>query len=225
MCIFPYTSSQNLGQAYNGKPRYKSTNECGKCTGVGYGFEDLTKQRLEKKGHEVKSCNPYKDGVDFSIDGQPVQLKCCSTARKTAESFYDKESGRYRYEGQIAMVPSGQSEEVKKIIETKKKNGHGGPTEVLESPVTQKEAVDYTFRGPKSFGKDITDPNLIKEALLFAGIVACFVGIIYIIKSIKKEKPIKKIVKNSLLSGLAFGVAALVGMGIYRQTLRPSYHA
>ena len=63
--VFPwcYTKTQNLGQKYQGTGvrKYKSTNEKGEPTGVGYAFEDLTKIRWEEQGHKVEQVPTMKN--------------------------------------------------------------------------------------------------------------------------------------------------------------------
>ena len=73
-----YTRTQNLGQRYEGTGvrKYKSTNENGNPTGVGYAFEDLTKIQWKKQGHKVEQVPTMKNGADFILNGELCQLKC-----------------------------------------------------------------------------------------------------------------------------------------------------
>lgn len=120
-----YTKTQNLGQKYQGTgvKKYKSTDEKGDPTGVGYAFEDLTKIRWEEQGHSVEQVPTMKNGADFTLDGELCQLKCGANPGTTGQGFYQKPYGPYKYEGQTAVVPKGHKEGAEYIFHSRDKNG------------------------------------------------------------------------------------------------------
>ena len=83
-----YTKSQNIGQQYNGVPKYKTVDKDGISTGIGYSFEDKVKEDLSKT-HNVESVEPYLNGPDFIVDGKLVQLKCGKDGHTSASHCYE----------------------------------------------------------------------------------------------------------------------------------------
>lgn len=173
-----YTKTQNLGQKYQGTgvKKYKSTNEKGDPTGVGYAFEDLTKIRWEEQGHKVEQVPTMKNGADFILDGELCQLKCGADPGSTGQGFYQKPYGPYKYEGQTAVVPNGHKEGAEYIFHSRDKNGLGRPKKVIESPVTREEAVAYGTRGKASLKMDLSDRQLRNSSLSLGAMVAVVGG-------------------------------------------------
>ena len=178
--LFPwcYTKTQNLGQKYQGTgvKKYKSTNEKGDPTGVGYAFEDLTKIRWEEQGHKAEQVPTMKNGADFILDGELCQLKCGADPGSTGQGFYQKPYGPYKYEGQTAVVPNGHKEGAEYIFHSRDKNGLGRPKKVIESPVTREEAVAYGTSGKASLKMDLSDRQLRNSSLSLGAMVAVVGG-------------------------------------------------
>ena len=170
-----YTNTQNLGQKYQGVRKYKSFNEKGDPTGVGYAFEDLTKIRWEEQGHKVEQVPTMKNGADFILDGELCQLKCGADPGSTGQGFYQKPYGPYKYEGQTAVVPKGHKEGAEYIFHSRNKNGLGRPKKVIESPVTREEAAAYGTRGKASLKMDLADRQL-RNSSLGLGALVTIVG-------------------------------------------------
>ena len=220
-----YTKTQNLGQKYQGTGirKYKSTNENGDLTSVGYAFEDLTKIRWEEQGHTVEQVPTMKNGADFVLDGELCQLKCGANPGSTGQGFYQKPYGPYKYEGQTAVVPKGHKEGAEYIFHSRDKNGLGRPKKVIESPVTREEAVAYGTRGKASLKMDLSDRQLRNSSLGFGVLVAVVGGGIDIGVNWKKLDT-----KGTVLTGLKWlcigTVTSIVAFGTEcgrRQYLRP----
>ena len=218
-----YTKSQNLGQTYNGQPKYFSKSDEGKSTGIGYGFEDLTRRRLEETGHDVKQVRPYKNGPDYIVNGEPCQLKCSKYSYSTAKSYYHGENGEYSYGKQTAVVPKGQKKMADSVFNRQARNGKGRPVKVVESPVSRKEAENYTYKGVRSFMMDASDKRLVKPAASI-GVVVFVAGAAYDLGKNWKHLDTKgKIIKSLKWLGIGSG-AALLTLGCecgYRQSFRP----
>lgn len=214
--------NQNLGQMYNGVPKYYSTDKNGKNTGVGYAFEDLTKLRLEKQGHVVKQVSPCYHGPDFIIDGEQCQLKCGKNGGASGRSFYKEQYGTYSYEGQTAVVPKGHGEYAEEVFRMRDNNGLGRPKKVVESPVTREESEIYQHKGIRSFAMDCTDPNLLKIYGKFGISVAvtCLcTDLVIHHKELDTKTVLKKTGKWTLI-GLGFFASSLLAGNVYRQTFR-----
>ena len=221
--IFPwrYTRTQNLGQKYGGVWKYKSKNENGTPTGIGYAFEDLTKIRLEKQGHKVNQVPTMKNGADFIVDGELCQLKCGVNPYTTGRSFYQKQYGSYRYKGQTAVVPKGHKEGANIIFNMRNKNGLGKPHKVIESPVTRKEATAYCTRGIESLKMDLSDKNLRNISIRFGTVVAITGGAIELVSKWKKVDNKQKVLIG--LKWLGIGTLSfLYEFARRQQSLRPS---
>lgn len=234
-----YTRSQNLGQTYEGVEKYKSMSG-GKCTGHGYGFEDLTEKELICLGHDVRKVAAEKSGADYVVDGRNVQMKCCintdlrpgrrggETARKFCVG--GRLVGDNRYPGQDACVARGEGKYVRAAFENRERNGHGKAPEVFESPVSVAEAVDYTYKGKESFKMDMKDPNLYIPAAkggLVVG-VAAYAGSRMAFKARCRKKGEKMTWKHELKAvgigsiSAVVSTAAFLGIGCAdRQGLRP----
>lgn len=220
-----YTNTQNLGQRYpgTGTRKYKSTNEKGEPTGVGYAFEDRTKIRWEEQGYKVEQVPTMKNGADFILDGELCQLKCGANPGLTGEGFYQKPYGPYRYEGQTAVVPKGHKEGAEYAFHSRDKNGLGRPKKVIESPITREEAVAYGTRGKASLKMDLSDRQLRNSSLGFGAMVAVVGGGIELGLKWKKLDT-----KGKVLTGLKWlGIGAASSIAAFgtecgrRQFLRP----
>lgn len=220
-----YTKTQNLGQKYQGTGvrKYKSTDEKGNPTGVGYAFEDLTKIRWEEQGHIVEQVPTMKNGADFILDGELCQLKCGANPGSTGQGFYQKPYSPYKYEGQTAVVPNGHKEGSEYIFYSRNKNGLGRPKKVIESPVTREEAVTYGTRGKASLKMDLSDRQLRNSALGFGVMVAMAGGGIELGVRWKKldTKGKIKVGLKWLLIGAGTSVVAFGTECGRRQYLRP----
>lgn len=220
-----YTNTQNLGQKYEGtgERKYKSTNEKGEPTGVGYAFEDRTKIRWEMQGHKVEQVPTMKNGADFILDGELCQLKCSANPGSTGQGFYQKPYGPYRYEGQTAVVPKGHQEGAEFIFHSRDKNGLGRPKKVIESPVTREEAKAYGKRGIASLKMDFSDRQLRNSSLGFGALVAIVGGGIELRANWKKLDTKGKVLTGLKWLGIGAG-ASIVAFGTEcgrRQYLRP----
>ena len=215
-----YSKSQNLGQFWykNGVPvlKFKSKDDNGNPTGTGYSFEDLFVIQCKKNGQKCLQVEAFKNGPDFLItDGEdcdqvlkPAQLKCCKTAERTAQSFYDK-TGGLKYNKQVAVVPAEQVEEITEIFERKKSEYIDIPPKVIPGP-TREQAEAYMNVGLPSFKMDAKNVELWK-CPLFMGSIAGFAYFYYKYESGRKKG------ENSLFYILAalkaIGVGVLVCAG------------
>lgn len=219
-CI--YTNSQNLGQMFNNKLKYYSKTSDGRLTTIGYSYEDKVVLALRKAGYKVTRVKASKNGADLLINGIPYQLKCGLNGWKSATNCYDNISSECRYTDQFLLVPKGQKKMAKETIMMRKKNGLGEPLGVEESTVSRQDAIDYGFRGRKSFVEDLKDPTLIKISIV-AGVVYFAIKVYIDFKkqdNIELKKSIKIISKN-ILGGIAIIGGFLLLNCAHRQLLRP----
>lgn len=220
--LVKYTRSQNLGQLYNGVPKYHSSDKNGNNTGVGYAFEDWTKICLEKQGHVVEQVEPTYHGADFVIDGELCQLKCGKDGGASGRAFYKESYGPYSYEGQTAVVPKGHGKYAEEVFRMRDNNGLGRPDKVVESPATRKDAEIYKQKGLGSFAMDCTDPNLLRMYGRF-GIGVAATGLCVDLVKHRKELDAKTVLKKTgkwTLIGLASSALSLLVGNTYRQSFR-----
>lgn len=220
-----YTKKQNLGQMYGKRPKYKSKNNDGYDTGIGYAFEDLTYTRLKRQGKTVKRHPEYKNGADLTVDDIDCQLKCGTSGIKSATRCYEPGIDTlYKYDKQDVMVPKGQGEQAQKVFRNRKNNGRGGPMNVVESPVTREEARRYSKRGLDSLIMDLRNPEFIKHAVFVAGLITVFGTIIELINNKEKNHNFADIAKTTskwVGIGLLTGTTTLFSICMWRQFLRP----
>jgi len=218
-----YTMSQNLGQTYKGTPKYFSTNENGENTGVGYAFEDLTRLTWEKEGHHVEQVDPALHAPDYILDGTKTQLKCGKDAHSSARAFYEGSYGPCKYSDQVGVVPAEHGRLAEKTFGIRSNMGCGRPIAVIESPVSRKEAENYTFKGKESFKMDFCDPNIVMtcfETGAEIGALGYAIDVTINSKNMNKSKAISKTLQWTLISALT-GIALTAMECGYRQTLRP----
>lgn len=217
-----YTKSQNIGQQYNGVPKYKTVDKDGISTGIGYSFEDKVKEDLSKT-HNVESVEPYLNGPDFIVDGKLVQLKCGKDGHTSASHCYEHPDGHCRYPDQILLVPKGQKKMADVLVASKNRNGLGAPLDVAECSVTREDAEKNLWKGKDSFMKDMTSPGLIgasfKQGMGFA-VAGLLAHNIISHKNLTVGKVISR-TRNWALSGLGLSVVSLLAESIRRQGLRP----
>ena len=219
-----YTAKQNLGQTYNGIPRYCSKTDDGKPTGVGYAFEDLARRRWENSGMEVEQVPAELNGPDFILDRVDVQLKCGKTPYASGNGFYRGHNNKCPYTDQVGVVPEGHGSGAKRLCEMRDKNlGLGKPLDVIEAPVTRQEAEVYGSKGYGSFMMDFTDSNLVKPAVFIGACTAVGGLTVDLIRNRKKlswKMACKKALKWIGL-GTIVGIGALASECAYRQRFRP----
>lgn len=217
-----YTKSQNIGQQYNGVPKYKTVDKDGISTGIGYSFEDKVKEDLSKT-HNVESVEPYLNGPDFIVDGKLVQLKCGKDGHTSASHCYEHPDGHCRYPDQILLVPKGQKKMADSLVTRRKRIGLGAPLDVAESSVTREEAEKNLWKGKDSFMMDMTSPGLIGESFK-QGMHLAVVGLLAHNVISHDNLTIGKFIsrtRNWALSGLGLSVVSLLAESIRRQKFRP----
>lgn len=93
---------------------YSSRDYKGNSSAKGYTFENLVMDELRAKGYTVERVAKKKNGADFLVNGIPYQMKCCQNVYCYMLKLLD--GGKFRYEGQILMVPKGDAYKVSQAL-------------------------------------------------------------------------------------------------------------
>lgn len=238
-------NNTNLGQKRQGTPKYKVRNKEGYPTGNGNAFEDVFARKMREEGNDVVQIGEYTNGVDFLINGTPVQCKYSSNPKNVFKKLF--EDGIFRYPNQVIITNVENEEELRKLC-NENPELFGGTVPEINPPeyakCNSKEVYQQYRRGWGSIKNDTKD--FFKDSgsrnTLFGGMLAVFLLTIGIeackeykkaIKSEPEESRVKCLGKAAVSSlkkhwGRALAASAAVGILILganlskRQHLRPA---
>lgn len=169
-----------------------------------------------------------KDGADRIVDGIKIQTKYYATAQDTVNSAFSKETGLYRYPGQVLEVPADQYEKSVQYMREHIKNGHvydanGNLITNPDEAATLVQKGSVTYEQAKNIAKSGTIDSLvfdIKNQCITSG---CVFGISFVFSyayGIYRGKASSDALKDAVFAGLQSAAsAALVGV-ITSQVLR-----
>ena len=115
--------------------------------GHGFAAEDANtfSDRIRGRQAKVVGGSNEKDGPDRIVAGVRIQSKYFRSASESVGAAFDKNTGMYRYKGQLLEVPSDQYEECVKLMRVRIRNGK------VPGVSNPKEAENFVKRGSVTY--------------------------------------------------------------------------
>lgn len=198
----PAVKRINLGQDYKGVPKYKSMDG-NRYTGRGSAYEDIIARSLRKGGHDVEQVAPKKNGPDFIIDGDEVQMKYGASVEEVFNNLFDSKTGEYRYPGQKIMTNEENSERLRDLCrENADRFGENMPAiNPFGWENASMEEVDAQFRrGLPSMKNDAMD--IVNDSKSIISIIGAMLTVFTMLLSIKACTEYRELSKDPDMADL-----------------------
>lgn len=227
-------SELSIGSAISAQQIEENTQwtkyHCGKygLTGHGFAAEDANNLADILAGREVEmpGRNNSRNGADRMVDRVPIQTKYCRTAHDSVMAAFDKETGQFRYDGQVIEVPRDQYAEAIEIIRKKisegKVPGHSNQNDA--DKIIKKGAV--TYRQSRNIAKAGTIDSLKFDAKSQVVSATSSFGISFVIATglglikCRSSEDSDFVIQNAILQGLNNGTITLSSGIVNMQFLR-----
>lgn len=169
-----------------------------------------------------------KNGADRIADGIKIQTKYYATAQDSVNSAFSRETGLYRYPGQVLEVPADQYEKSVQYMREHIKSGHvydanGNLITNPDEATTLVQKGSVTYEQAKNIAKSGTIDSLVFDVKNQCITSSCVFGISFVFSyahGIYRGKASSDALKDAVFAGLQSAAStALVGI-ITSQVLR-----
>ena len=193
--------------------------------GHGFAAEDANtfSDRIRGRRAKVVGGSNEKNGPDRIVNGVRVQSKYFRSASETVGAAFDKNTGMYRYSGQLLEVPSDQYDDCVNLMRSRIRNGRvpgvSNPAEAED--LVKRGSVTYRqARNIARFGNvDSLIYDLKTQSVVASGVftVSFLVGYAQARRSgMSNVEAIRAALYSSIQSGASSVIAGVVGAQLLR---------
>lgn len=224
-----YTAGMNEGVSFF--ERMSQHDKYHSPRGHGFAAEDANALNDILHGRKVEKVGTGNtlNGADRIVDGVQIQVKYCQTPEATARSLFDAQ-GNFRYDGMKIEVPSGQGEQVRRIL--KEKASQGQLRDQNGQPITDPARIDdmvqegsVTYQQAQNIAKAGNLDSLWFDTKNSAITCTCALGLSFAVSmacSLWAGKTPQEAAKAALKQSLCVGLGTLVISVASQQLLRTS---
>ncbi|WP_010260643.1 hypothetical protein [Treponema primitia] len=198
-------------------------------TGHGFSAEDANAldDRLRGKKVDKIGLSNKKDGADRIVtdrqgNTQYIQTKYYDTAENTVNAVFDKETGQFRYKGQVVEVPKDQYEEAIKEMAKKIREGKVPGSNPHDAENEAKRLIkqgDVTYQQARNIARAGNIDSLLFDIKTQSITAGCAFGISFVIQyasCVWNGMSQKDALKLSATAGLKSG-GIILGVGVLTQ--------